>query len=127
MTGSRIFFDSSAWFTYFQKSRNEARHILEKADVLFTSSISIFEIKRKLIKRGVPGFNIKKIIEFINLRSIVIDLDNKICDSAAAISIKNNLHAVDALIYTSAQRKNAILVTSDSDFRKCDDVIILGE
>ena len=94
--------------------------------MLYTSAISIFEIKRKLMRDGFEG-DLEGVLTFVEERSIVINLDEDISQSAADLSIQYKLHAMDALIYASARAMDSELVTADSDFEKLEDVIIIQQ
>ena len=118
--------DSSAWLSYFFATSEQAKKIIESNSMLYTSVISIFEIKRKLIRDGLEG-DLEEVLFFIENRSIVINLDEVISRSAADLSIHYKLHAMDALIYASAKAMDSELVTADSDFEKLDDVMIIQQ
>ena len=56
----------------------------------------------------------------------MIDLDERIAERASEVSYHKGLHAMGALIYTSALSLESMLVTGDSDFERLEDVLILG-
>ena len=124
MIGSR-FFDSSAWLSYLYANNQEIKSMVESNIILLTSAISIFEIKKKLEKEKTDINKINKSIEFIKNRSLIIDLNFEIAEKAVDLSIKNNLHTVDALIYSSTLINNSILITLDKDFINLDDTILI--
>ena len=82
-----------------------------------TSAISLFEIKNKLVKDKIDLVKLKRSLEFIKKRSLIMNIDAEISEDAVEFSIKNNLHTVDALIYSSALKNNSMLVTLDDDFK----------
>ncbi len=116
--------DSSAWLSYFFATSTSIKEIVESENVLYTSVISLFEIKRKLLMDGITK-NLDNVMGFIKARSIIINLDEIISHHAADISINQKLHAVDALIYSTAKIINAELITADSDFKDLDDVMLI--
>lgn len=116
--------DSSAWLSYFFATSTLIKKIVESETVLYTSVISLFEIKRKLLRDGFNK-NFEDVLGFIKARSIIINLDEAISQHAADISFSQKLHALDALIYSTAKTMNAQLVTADSDFENLDDVIVI--
>ena len=118
--------DSSAWLSYFFASNKQVKEIVESISIIYTSVISIFEIKRKLMRDGFEG-NLEEVLAFIDNRSIVINLDEDISRSAADFALQYKLHAMDALIYASAKSIYSALVTADSDFEKLDDVFIIQQ
>ncbi len=107
--------DSSIWISFIIDNKNS--EIIESDQLLLLSSLSIFEIKRKLIKDKVKNGDIERIIAFIKKRSSIINVDEKIAEKAAEISSEKNLPAIDALIYSTALSNNLELITLDNDFR----------
>ena len=98
---------------------------MESDDMLLTSSLSLFEVKLKLLKDKKEQSLIQKSLEIIKKRSLVIPMDTKIGEKAAEISIALRLSAIDSLIYTTSLTNNATLVTLDNDFRGLKDVLSL--
>lgn len=114
MTGSKVI-DSSVWLEYF--TNGYYKETIESNEVLAVAAISIFEIKKKLLKEAIEIQTVKKCIHFIKRRSLVIDLTQEIAEMAAEIAIKHRLPAADAIIYTSAMINQSELITADNDFR----------
>lgn len=125
MTDSKYFFDSSAWLSFFLSASQKVRTYLEDRNIILTSVLSLFEIKRKLLKEKVPLEKIEKTMAIIKSRSIVVELGSDVCDRAATLSVEHKLPALDSLIYTAALSNNAPLVTLDHDFENVDCVILL--
>lgn len=109
--------DSSAWLSYFYAENPKMKSIVESDDILLTSSLSIFEVKLKLLKDKKERSLIQKSLEIIKKRSLLIPIDEKISEDATEVSFKYRLHMADAIIYVSAIKNNAILITLDNDFR----------
>ena len=124
-TGSK-FLDSSAWLSYLFAENDEIKEIIDSDGLLYTSVISLFEIRRKFLREKIPVKDQKKALNFIKSVSIVIDLNEVIAERASEISHHKGLHAMDALIYTSALSTESILVTGDSDFEGLKDVLVIG-
>ena len=124
MTDSKLI-DSSAWLSYFYAENTKIRSIVESDDVLLTSSLSIFEVKLKLLKEKKEPSLIQKSLEIIKKRSLVIPVNEEVSEDAAEFSFKYRLHMTDAIIYVSAIKNNAVLITLDNDFRELKDVNIL--
>ena len=124
MTVSRYLLDSSAWLSYFFAENNQIKEVIDGENFLFTSVISLFEIKKKLIKDKLIEEKTEKFINFIKEKSIILKLDINICESAAEISIKEGLYAVDSLIYSTSISNKTKLITGDNDFRNKDNVIL---
>ncbi len=124
-TGSSYLLDSSIWLSYFYAESEKAKRIIESKEALFTSVLSLFEIKRKLLMDGRRNEDIKRTLEFVKERSIIIDLSEALVEKAAELSAEKSLHAIDSLIYTSALEAKAILVTSDPDFKGIEKVQVI--
>ena len=124
ITDSR-FLDSSAWLSYFYANNYQIKSIIESNVILLTSAISIFEIKNKLIKDKTESIKIQRTMDFIKKRSLIVNIDLETADQAVEFSVKNNLPAIDALIYSSNIKNDSILITLDNDFRGLNNVIIL--
>ncbi|MEK6921688.1 MAG: PIN domain-containing protein [Nanoarchaeota archaeon] len=114
MTDSKLI-DSSVWLSYF--FNGDYREIIESDDVLYLSALSVFEIRKKLWKEKIESAKIMKCMGYLTKRSLILDVTTEIADTAVAISIENQLAAVDALIYTTALLHDAVLITKDNDFR----------
>jgi predicted nucleic acid-binding protein len=112
------FFDSSAWLEYFHNANEKARNLIEApSNSLFSSTLTLFEIRKKLTKE----FGEKKAttaISFVKAKATTVMPNDEICEKAAVDSLEKKLHTIDAIIYRSALENKAILLTADNDFRK---------
>ncbi len=122
---SRVLFDSSAWISYFLEANEDVNEISKEAGIIFTSILSIFEIKRALIRRNISAEMINKSLAFILHKSVIVDLDLEIAEKAVDISVNGKLAAIDSLIYATATMHDAILITGDQDFKSLESVHIL--
>jgi predicted nucleic acid-binding protein len=68
---------------------------------------------------------VKEAMGLIKERSIIVEVTEAIADSAADISLKYGLHALDALIYACAMTVNAELVTADPHFEGIEGVWLM--
>ncbi len=118
------FIDSSVWLSYFIDSIN--KETIEKEEILLTSVLSLFEIKKKLLEKNVPNNEIIEKINFVKKKSIIISITNEIAEESANICVKNKLPAIDSLIYVSSLKQNSTLITLDNDFRGLEKVEILS-
>jgi predicted nucleic acid-binding protein len=117
--------DSSAWLAYFQAGSGDAKKLVEDPkSMLFTSVITLHEIKRKLGKSG-QGAKVGAVLLFIKERSVVVGISPAVAEKSADDSIKHKLHSIDSLIYWSALEKDSVLVTLDKDFTGLRNVVIL--
>lgn len=110
----RILLDSSAWLSYFLAENESSKDFIENGKhLLMTSILSIFEIKRKMLIKKIQGSKIEGFLKFIRNQSLLIELNEIICDRATDISVKHNLYTIGSLIYCSAILNSAILVSGD--------------
>lgn len=109
--------DSSIWLDHLAEANERSVIIIESTDELATSILSLFEIKKKLIKLNMENEKIESSINFIKKRSTIININEEIIDLAVEFSIKNKLATVDSLIYASAVHMKAELITADKDFK----------
>ena len=122
MTDSKLV-DSSVWIDYL--FNGSCKEIIDSHEMLLLSALSLFEIKKKLIKNKIEENKIKTSMEFIRKKSLVIELNGEIAEKAAEVSIKHELPIIDSLIYTTAILHHADLITLDNDFRGLKDVLVL--
>ncbi len=124
--GKHILLDSSVWLSYFLAENDLSKEFIEEGKhLLMTSVLSIFEIKRKMLRKNVKEPKIEESLKFIKTRSLLIELNEKICDKAVDISLRFNLHTIDSLIYCSAILNNATLITGDNHFEDLENTFIL--
>jgi len=116
--------DTSVWLAYFFKSSLEAKKIIEEENGLFfTSSLSLFEIKKKLLSLQKES---EKFLEFVKSRSTILPLSLEIAEKAAEIALEKKLGAVDALLYATGVLSQAEFITADNDFRKLERVRMIS-
>ena len=124
--GKHILIDSSAWLSYFLAENELSKKFVEEGDrLLMTSVLSIFEIKKKMLMKNISESKIEEFLKFVKTRSLLIELNEKICNNAAELSLKHNLHSIDSLIYCSAILNNATLISGDKHFEGLENAFIL--
>lgn len=126
LTASKIFADSSFWLAYFFEDSDTARSIIESPDYhLVTSVLSLFEVKKKLLIEKYAALKIQAALDLMVRRGIIAELSPAVCLEAADVSTRFKLPAIDALIYSSAKKNNALLVTGDAHFEGLENVRML--
>ena len=123
MTDSKLI-DSSIWIDYLFNGNHS--NLIDSSEILLVSSLSIFEVKNKLIKSKIEENKILKSLEFIKKRCLIIEVNSEIAEKAVDFSLQDKLPIIDSLIYTSAILNNAKLITLDNDFRGLKDAIVLS-
>ena len=82
MTDSKLL-DSSIWLSYLINGNHT--NIIETDEIFLLSVLSLFEIKRKILKYKIEKNKIIKMIEFVKKRSLIIPINDKISEKAAEI------------------------------------------
>ncbi|MEK6808995.1 MAG: PIN domain-containing protein [Nanoarchaeota archaeon] len=124
MTDNRLI-DSSVWLAYLFNS--QYKEIIESEGIYLLSVLSLFEIKRKLVKSKLEETKIAKSVDFIKKQSLIIPITSEIAEMSVEISLMHNLATIDSLIYSTSIINKSILLTLDNDFRGLKDVRILGK
>ena len=111
-----ILVDSSGWIEYLAarpRADDFARYI-ESDQPLVTSAIQVYEIY-KVVRRDISE---ERAIESVSvLRATTVEpLDESLALEAADISLEHGLAMADAIIFATARRHRADIVTADSDF-----------
>ena len=119
-----VTFDSSAWIEYFSGSElgQIVRSYIDEENVIYTSSISLMEIKSKY-QREKMHWN--DIIKFIIDSSIIVEIDDTLALAAADFRTKSKLHSMDAIIYATSSLTKSKLITKDAHFKPLKNVIML--
>lgn len=118
------FIDTSVWLDYFFKSKH--REVIDSAEIVLVSVLSIFEIRKKMYKDKIDAQKIEEVMSFLQKKSLIEPVTKEIAELAVQISLKYETPAVDALIYATAQKHKAHLFTCDNDFRRLPEVTILS-
>jgi predicted nucleic acid-binding protein len=113
-----IVIDSSGWLEFLSNGPNAdryARH-LRRPDQIVTPTIVLYEVY-KHVKRLTDE---ERAIEAVGLlyKTLIVPLDDEMALLAADASLEHRLPMADAIVFATAQRHDAILVTSDSDFEE---------
>ena len=115
--------DSSVWLAYL--FNGQYSNIIDFNEIFLLSILSLFEIKKKLVKNNFDKIKIDKSIDFIKKRSLIIPINIEVAEKAVELSLKHDLPIIDSLIYATSQLHNSSLLTLDNDFRGLNGVIFL--
>jgi predicted nucleic acid-binding protein len=107
------------------KKGQKVKKIVDSKEKIFTPSIALAEIKIRLARDGIDERQIRDTLEFISLRSIIIDAIKEISLIAAEVKLKFKLYLIDALIYASVLSVKSKLLTADQHFKNLDAVEML--
>jgi toxin FitB len=111
-----ILVDSSGWIEYLADRPNAdafARY-LEGREPLLASAIEIYEVY-KVIRRDISEEAAVQAIAALD-RAQIVSVDQSLALEAADLALTHGLAMADAIIYATAARYDATIVTADADF-----------
>jgi predicted nucleic acid-binding protein len=108
--------DSSGWLEYItlDAKANEAARYIEGAGPILVPTIVIYEVYKKL-KMSWGKTEADRFASQAMRRQVIL-LNETLALAAANISLDHKLAMADAIIYATARRFEAELVTSDQAF-----------
>jgi predicted nucleic acid-binding protein len=120
-----VLVDSSGWLEYItsdSKADLFAPYLEAQRSVL-VPTIVLYEVRKILLQRQPK--TIADLFVSQALRHTITPVDEEVALSAAALSIQHELPMADALIYATAEKNGAELVTSDAHFKGLPNVTLL--
>ncbi len=117
--------DSSGWIEYLA-NRPAARRFapyLEGREPLLVCVIEIYEIY-KVIRRDLSEARALEAVSALR-RATIVPIDESLALEAADLSLVHGLAMADSLVYATARRHGAKVVTADEDFDGLPDAIVL--
>ena len=123
----RIVVDSSGWIEYIGAGpKAEAFAVyLESQAILLLPSIVVYEVHKKVYREQGKGKADEFVSQAFGFGDRLIPLTLELAILASTTSLDAHLSLADAIIYTTAQKHNAHLVTSDAHFINLPDVTVL--
>jgi predicted nucleic acid-binding protein len=112
-----VIVDSSGWLEYITSDSKADLFApyLEGERPVLVPTIVLYEVRKILLERQPK--TVADLFVSEALRRTVVPVDQEISLSAAVIGIQHELPMADALIYATAERNGAELVTSDAHFK----------
>ena len=123
-----VLIDSWAWIEYFKGSKagEKVKKYIEGKEKAIISAINIAEVYRWIL-RFYDEEIAKEKINVMKERCFIIPVDEEIAIMAAKIRHEEKLGLGDAIIYATAKKEGAILLTGDNDFKDKENVIFIEE
>ena len=120
-----IVIDSSGWIEFFTDGplSNEYAARLRNLPGIVTPVIVVYEIYKRL-KRDLSEDDAIVAISAMQ-RTRIVGIDQELALSAADLSLEYSLAMADALVFATARRFEAELITSDRDFDGLPGVVYL--
>ena len=114
----RVVVDSSGWVEYLGNGPKADRFApyLESQAILLLPSIVVYEVHKKLYRERGKGSADEFLSQAFGFGERLISLNLELAALASITSLDANLPMADAIIYATAHRYNAQLITSDSHF-----------
>jgi len=112
-----VLVDSSGWLEYItsESKADLFAPYLEGGRPILVPAIVLYEVRKILLQRQPKTIADHFVSEA--LRRTVVPVDQEIALAAVVISIQHELPMADALIYATAEKRAAELVTSDTHFK----------
>ena len=129
MTGTtatdRILIDSSGWLEHITEDARADLYLpyFNGDKILLVPTIVLYEVRKILLRKHSQ--TIADIFVSEALRQFVVPLDEQIALDAASVSLKHQLAMADAIVYTTALRRQATLIASDDHFQNLPGVVLL--
>lgn len=98
---------------------------LDFPEYLLLPTVIVFEVFKKVSREHGKTLAENFLSQAFGFGKRLIDLDLELSILAARTSLDNHLAMADAIIYVTAQRHNAQLVTSDAHFANLPGVVLL--
>ena len=123
-----VLIDSWAWIEYFRGSKygEKVKKYIEGKEKAIISVINIAEVYRWIL-RFYDEEIAKEKINVMKERCFIIPVDEEIAIMAAKIRHEEKLGLGDTIIYATAKKEGAILLTRDNDFKDKENVIFIEE
>ncbi len=111
-----ILVDSSGWIEYLADRPNadDFAPYLEGREPLLVSAIEVYEVY-KVIRRDLSEEAAIEAVAALD-RAEIVPIDHSLALEAADVAVEHGLAMADAIIYATATRYGATLVTADADF-----------
>jgi toxin FitB len=121
----RIVVDSSGWLEYLTDDHKQGLFApyLESTQTLFMPTVVLYEVRKSLMLH--QGRSAADTFYSEALKHIIVPLDETLAVFSVDLSLRHKLPMADAIIYATAQRYKAQLITSDSHFAGLDGVSVL--
>lgn len=120
-----VLLDSSGWLEYLTSDSKADLFApyLEGQRPVLVPAVVLYEVRKILLQQQPKTISDLFVSEA--LRRTFVPVDQEIALAAAAISIQHELPMADALIYATAEKNEAELVTSDAHFKGLPRVTLL--
>ena len=96
---------------------------IEGGEPLLVSAIEVYEVY-KVVRRDLSEERAVEAVSALR-RATIAAVDESLALEAADLSLVHSLAMADSLVYATARRFGAMLVTGDADFEGLPDTVII--
>jgi len=122
-----ILIDSYGWIEYFADGPLSDKYAdyIEKIDEenTITPAIVVYEVYKKIKSELSEEKALEAYAQMMRTR--VIPLDDNLAIIAADISLRYGLGMADAIVYATARKEEATLITGDKHFKGLEGVVLI--
>ena len=116
--------DSSGWIEFFTNGPLAETYAgLLQVEEILTPTVVMYEVYKIIRRECSENAGLLAVAKLKATR--LVDLDESLALSAAEISLEHGLAMADAIVYATACREGAELVTSDADLANLPGVMYL--
>jgi predicted nucleic acid-binding protein len=116
--------DSSGWIEYFSGGPLAGSYAdLLEMELIVTPTVVLYEVYKIIRREHSEEAGLLAVAKLKATR--LVELDESLALSAAEISLERGLAMTDAIVYATACREAAELVTSDADLANLPNVMYL--
>lgn len=117
--------DSSGWIEYLAERplADSFAPYLEGREAQIIASIQLYEVY-KVVRRDLSEERAIEAVAAMH-RARVIALDENLAIEAADLSLAHGLAMADSIVYATARRHGATLITGDADFADLPDAVLI--
>jgi predicted nucleic acid-binding protein len=102
---------------------NPLRPVHRREGGLLASAIEIYEVY-KVVRRDVSEERALEAVSVLR-RGTIVPVDESLALEAADVALARGLAMADAIVFATAQRHQATLVTGDADFEGLPDTVVI--
>jgi toxin FitB len=108
--------DSSGWIEYLadRPLANRFAPYLEGREPMIVSAVEVYEVY-KVLRRDLSEERAVEAVAALN-RATIVSLDASLALEAADLALAHRLALADSLVYATARRHGARLITTDTGF-----------
>jgi predicted nucleic acid-binding protein len=124
----RIVVDSSGWVEYLgdgPKADRFSQYLEDQTAILLLPTLIVYEVHKKIYREKGAMAASRFVSQALSFDERLIPLTLDLAFAASIISVDDHLPMADAIIYATAEKHNAQLITSDAHFANLPHVTLI--